>query len=421
MPKHAVELGGVAAALVQLQVQLRGIEDDGAPAGRALRCRQAAPRPPRPAARRDPAGPAPGCTRSRPPGSRRRRPGYVRRCSSSPSTALTSMPAAHVGDDLVRLGAVRGGVLLPLPLGVCWLVSREGDALDPVHGRVGRQQLLEAGVHGDGEGVLLHRRLDSCREPGGRSSSRTGVRSAVAEARAMRTASAATRSASRPSSRLELAKPQAPSARTRTPKPSVSAMDTACTRPDLTLRCSSRRRTTRTSAKLAPCWVAVSRARRQMSRMGGVRIARPARPGSPGGREAGRYGGGVDQPLGSGPGGAGRGPSGSGSCCALGRQPGVVEGPEVRPRGGPEGLVVGDAGGVALDEPHQGVLAVGRDEVVHRRDALRVGQAEALAGRRELSGDAVQRDDVSRAGGVGHGAHGPNRRSPARGTPRGPR
>ncbi len=54
-----------------------------------------------------------------------------------------------------------------------------------------------------------------------------------AEARAMRTASAATSSASGPSMRPELAKPQAPSTRTRTPKPSVSPRLRPSTRPAL--------------------------------------------------------------------------------------------------------------------------------------------------------------------------------------------
>ena len=57
---------------------------------------------------------------------------------------------------------------------------------------------------------------------GGRPSSTTGLRRAVALAFAIRTASAATRSAS-PVDRWWLAaKPQAPSTSTRTPKPSVS-------------------------------------------------------------------------------------------------------------------------------------------------------------------------------------------------------
>ena len=83
---------------------------------------------------------------------------------------------------------------------------------------------------------------------GGRPSSTTGWRRAVALAFAIRTASAATRSAS-PVDRWWLAaKPQAPSTSTRTPKPSVSPDCTPSTRVDLMLIDSSIRRITRTSA-----------------------------------------------------------------------------------------------------------------------------------------------------------------------------
>src|SRR5687768_17879486 len=96
---------------------------------------------------------------------------------------------------------------------------------------------------------------------GGRPSSSTGRRSAVDEALAIRTASAPTRSASASSRASDAAKPQAPSTRTRTPKPSVSPVATPSTRPLLTEIDSSRRRMTRTSAYVAPSWDAVSRAR----------------------------------------------------------------------------------------------------------------------------------------------------------------
>ena len=102
---------------------------------------------------------------------------------------------------------------------------------------------------------------------GGRSSRTTGRRSAVADARAMRTASAATRSTSAGSRRFELAKPHAPSTRTRTPKPSDSPEATPSTRPDLMEIDSSRRRTTRMSAYVAPRRAAVSRARSVRSRI----------------------------------------------------------------------------------------------------------------------------------------------------------
>ena len=83
---------------------------------------------------------------------------------------------------------------------------------------------------------------------GGRSSSLTGLRMAVALAFAMRTASAAVRSASAVERWWLAAKPHAPSTSTRTPKPSVSPDCTPSTRVDLMLINSSIRRTTRTSA-----------------------------------------------------------------------------------------------------------------------------------------------------------------------------
>src|SRR6266566_560772 len=103
---------------------------------------------------------------------------------------------------------------------------------------------------------------------GGRSSRTTGWRSAVAEARAIRTASAATRSTSAASRRWELAKPHAPPTRTRTPKPSLSPDATPSTRPDLIAIDSSRRRTILMSAYVAPRPAAVSRARSVRSRIG---------------------------------------------------------------------------------------------------------------------------------------------------------
>ena len=63
---------------------------------------------------------------------------------------------------------------------------------------------------------------------------------------------------------------------------------------------------------------------------------------------------------------------------------------------GLERLVVGDPAGVRADELDQGLLAVRPDEVVDRRDALAVGQDELVAGRRELAGETVERDDPVR-------------------------
>ena len=97
---------------------------------------------------------------------------------------------------------------------------------------------------------------------------------AVALARAIRTASAATRSASAVVRWWLAAKPQAPPTMTRTPKPSLSPPATPSTRPDLMVMFSSSRRTTRTSAYVAPSAVAVSRARFVMSRIAAEGIAR---------------------------------------------------------------------------------------------------------------------------------------------------
>ena len=74
------------------------------------------------------------------------------------------------------------------------------------------------------------------------------MRMAVALALAIRTASAATRSASAVVSTWLAAKPHAPPTITRTPKPSVSPPATPSTRDDLMVMDSSSRRTTRTSA-----------------------------------------------------------------------------------------------------------------------------------------------------------------------------
>ena len=73
---------------------------------------------------------------------------------------------------------------------------------------------------------------------------------------------------SRPaSSRLLLAKPHAPSTRTRIPKPSLSPAATPSTRPDLTAIDSSTCWTIRTSAYAAPRTAAVDRARSVRSRI----------------------------------------------------------------------------------------------------------------------------------------------------------
>src|SRR4029079_709578 len=93
----------------------------------------------------------------------------------------------------------------------------------------------------------------------------------------MHTASPATRSASVPVRMWLLAKPQAPSTRTRIPKPSVSFEATPSTRPVLIAIDSSCRRTIRTSAYRAPRDAAVSSARSVRSRMGRSAYQRVAR------------------------------------------------------------------------------------------------------------------------------------------------
>ncbi len=80
---------------------------------------------------------------------------------------------------------------------------------------------------------------------------------------------------------------------------------------------------------------------------------------------------------------AGSGPNGCGSAGTLRRDPGGIERGEVAAGRGDERLVVGHAAVIRGDELDQLVLAVGADEEVDRGDALGVGEAEPLVGRRE--------------------------------------
>ena len=75
-----------------------------------------------------------------------------------------------------------------------------------------------------------------------------------------------------------------------------------------------------------------------------------------------------------------------------GLEPGGVEAGDVHAERRLERLVVGHAARVRPDERHEGVAPYVADEEVDRRDALRVGQRELLARRRELAGEAVERD-----------------------------
>ena len=178
---------------------------------------------------------------------------------------------ADVGDDLLGLRAIAGGEVFHSRW--AWYIDSVNamplTALRRPSASSSSSTFSSMGMaNGSSSTGVSNRPL-----AGGRSSSTTGVRRAVADARAMRTARAATRSASAVSSLPEEAKPHAPSTSTRTPKPSVSPSETPSTRPDLTVTCSSWRRTTRTSAYSAPCCVAVSRARCVRSRMGRDRVA----------------------------------------------------------------------------------------------------------------------------------------------------
>ena len=101
-----------------------------------------------------------------------------------------------VGDRLFRVRAVGRGEGLPLALGRVHRFG-EGDALDPGGRLVGGEQVGDLALERDRERVLLDRASRTCPWPGGRPSRTIGSRRAVALARAMRTASPATRSASR--------------------------------------------------------------------------------------------------------------------------------------------------------------------------------------------------------------------------------
>ena len=133
--------------------------------------------------------------------------------------------------------------------------------LDVVHRAVRGEQVGDLALERDRERVLCDRRLVAA----------VGRRAVVEHARGCAgrwrspwrcgRPAAATRSASAVVRWWLAAKPQAPSTRTRTPNPSLSPAATPSTRPDLIVIDSSRRRTTRTSAYVAPRAVAVSRAR----------------------------------------------------------------------------------------------------------------------------------------------------------------
>ena len=254
----------MAARLVDLEVELARVEDDREPARRALGRGQELD----------------GLLGEGPARSSRSRLRTILVAAGAPAAARVGIapalvlvavdgvrldPGADVGDDLLGQAAVGGGEGLPLALGGVGRFG-EGDPLDRGGGPVGGEEVGDLGLERDRERVLLERRLVRPRA-GGRSSRRVWLRRAVALARAIRTASPATRSASVAVRTCDAAKPHAPSTRTRTPNPSLSPEATPSTRPVLIEMLSSSRRTTRTSAYPAPRAVAVSRARSVRSDM----------------------------------------------------------------------------------------------------------------------------------------------------------
>ena len=240
-----VELGRVAARLVDLHVELRRVEDDRPPAGRALGRGQ----------ERDGllgvllgvaeqveradvlvAGRLPAAAVVRP----------------APALVLVALDRvgldarADVGDRLLGEAAVARGERLPLALGRV-LRLRVGDALDLVHRLVGGEEVGDLGLERDLERILGDRRLERALgrraivEDDGPAKGRGGgpgdadglggdpVDLGGVDAR-------------------EAAKPHAPSTRTRTPNPSLSPEATPSTRPDLIEIDLERLWTTRTSA-----------------------------------------------------------------------------------------------------------------------------------------------------------------------------
>ena len=163
-PVDPVELGRVAARLVDLHVQLRRVEDDRPPAGRALGRRQERDRllgvllgVAEQVERADVlvAGRLPAAAVVRP----------------APALVLVALDRvglharADVGDRLLGEAAVARRERLPLALGGVQRL-RVGDALDPVHRRVGGQQVRDLRFERDRERVLDDRGLE--RAVGGR-------------------------------------------------------------------------------------------------------------------------------------------------------------------------------------------------------------------------------------------------------------
>ena len=155
--ERAVQLRGMAAALVHLHVQLGRVQQDRACAGRQGRGGQElhglgrgtlgvageVHRPDELVAGRGP------------------RPAVVRVAATLVLVApdrvgLEARP--DVRDHLLRVGAVAGGERLPLALRAVDGL-RPGDALDGVHGAVRGEQVRDLAVQGDGERVFDDRAL----------------------------------------------------------------------------------------------------------------------------------------------------------------------------------------------------------------------------------------------------------------------
>ena len=154
--------------------------------------------------------------------------------------------------------------------------------------------------------------------------------------------------------------------------------------------------------------------------MGG-RVERATRQVMHGPPQGSKAAAGEAHASGSGPGSAGCGPYGSGRSAPRDASQPSSKALEALARGGHEGLVEGETVGERGDERHERVLAVALDEVIDGGDALRVGQAEAAGACRELPGQALQRDEAAGAGRRPPPGRGRRRRSPWRGTRRGPR
>ena len=205
--EDAVELGRMAAALVDLQVQLARVQDDRESAARALRR---------------------GQQRDRLVGERFRTLGEPERADvlvagGLPTTARVGVRPAlmlvavdgvrlhggpDVGDRLLGERAVGRGEGLPLALGRVHRFG-EGDALDPAaaSSAARRSPILRSSGTVNGSSSTG---VSNVPVAGGRSSRTVGSRRAVALARAMRTASPATRSTS--SHRQDVAAREAPRA-----------------------------------------------------------------------------------------------------------------------------------------------------------------------------------------------------------------